>query len=84
MWLNRLKAAIIQKDIELLEKLIDEMPEFKKEKEIRSVGYLLKEAANFVEELKDETAVKMEQIKKNIDFLNSTKNPKPNKLDISS
>ncbi|QOP40328.1 MULTISPECIES: hypothetical protein [Sulfurimonas] len=84
MWLNELKVAIIQKDVAQLEKLLDETPQLEKKEDIESAIYLFKAAIELLETLKSETATSMKQIKKNIDFLNSTKRDSINSLDITS
>lgn len=84
MWLNQLKIAIVQKDTERLNALLDDIPSLKETDEIESAIYLLQEATNLVQQLKEETASSMVQIKKNINFLESTQNQTANKLDITS
>jgi len=84
MWLNQLKVAVVQKDIELLGELLDDIPEFSEPKEIEEILFLLKEATAVMKKRKDETRVAMVQMKKNIDFLESTKVDKISKFDIIS
>jgi len=84
MWLNKLKSAIITKNIKELELLMDELPSFEKKEDIDSGLYLLEEAKNIVSELKNETQLTMIQIKKNIDFMKSTQTQKTAKFDIIS
>ena len=84
MWLNKLKVAVVQRDTELLETLLDDLPQLEDEKDIEEALYLLAEATKIVQELKDETAASMVQMKKNIDFLNSTTANKTAKFDITS
>ena len=87
MWLNKLKVAIIQKDTDALDNLIDTMPKYdarKNLKEMQEVMYLFREALELLYTLKDETSTSMKQIKKNIDFLNVTITDSTNRLDIKS
>jgi len=84
MWLNSLKIAIIEKNPQALKKLLDEMPAFTNIEDLKSAEALLKEAGRFMLELKDETAITMKQLKKNIDFLDATSQKKSNTLDITS
>jgi len=84
MWLNKLKVAVVQRDTELLETLLDDLPQLEDTKDIEEALYLLAEATKIVQELKDETAASMVQMKKNIDFLNSTTANKTAKFDITS
>ncbi len=84
MWLTKLQIAIIEENIENLDKLLDEMPLFDSRKDMESASYLLREAATLLHRLKNETALIMNQLKKNMDFLRSTEIRTPNKLDIKS
>lgn len=84
MWLNQLKIAVVQKDMELLSSLLDDIPTLEDAKDIETALYLLQEAASITQQLKDETATSMTQIKKNIDFLNSATADKTAKFDITS
>jgi len=82
MWLKKLQIAIIEKNTDAIEKLLDTAPEFDNMKDVESAMYLLREAAELVYTLKDETALVIKQLKKNIDFLKSTQPSTVNKLDI--
>jgi len=82
MWLNKLKIAIIEKNVDLLSELADNIPELTDAKDIQEAIFLLREASELVHTLKDKTSNSMKQIKKNIDFLRSTEIPTSKKLDI--
>lgn len=84
MWLNDLKIAIIEKDTQKIEALIDKMPIFEHLEGMQEAQYLLREALILLHTLKDETAKSMQQIKKNLNFLRSTESGVKNKLDIKS
>ena len=84
MWLKKLRIAIIEKDTDTLDKLLDETPDLKGVEEVESAMYLLKEAATLLYKLKDDTASTMKQLKKNMEFLESTEAPKIRKFDIKS
>ena len=84
MWINNLKIAIVEKNTDNIDKLLDSIPEFKDLKEAESVMYLLKEALELLHTLKDETAESMMKIKKNLNFINSTQHTNTNSLDIKS
>lgn len=83
-WINSLKIAIIEKDPDALEKLLDNLPQFTELEDMEAAQSLLKEAGAFMHELKDKTAEGMERLKKHRDFLNSTRAPSSNKLDVKS
>ncbi|WP_373036537.1 hypothetical protein [Sulfurimonas sp.] len=82
MWLKKLQIAVIEKNTDAIESLLDTAPEFDNIKDVESAMYLLREAAELVYTLKDETALTIKQLKKNIDFLKSTQPATKNKLDI--
>ncbi len=84
MWLNSLKIAIIEQDTEKMAQLMDTLPQLEKEEDITSALILISEAKKLVVALRDDTALSMRQMKKNIDFLESTQRPHTAKLDISS
>lgn len=82
MWLNSLKIAIIEKNTDKINELLENLPKLEDKDEIEQAIYLLREASELVHTLKDETAATMKQLKKNMDFLKSTETQKTNKLDI--
>jgi len=84
MWLNNLKIAIIEKNTDKLNELMDNLPQLTKKEEIEQAIYLLREASELVYTLKDETSDSMKQIKKNLQFLRSTEIPTSIRLDIRS
>jgi len=84
MWLNDLKVALVKQDTKRLGELLAEMPEFQKNEDLKSALYLTKEAIKLVEKLKGDTVKSMRQIRKSIDFLESTKREEKTRLDIMS
>jgi len=84
MWLDKLKIAIIEKDVDTLNLLMDDLPHLEKEEDIESAIFLLKEATSVVQTLQDATQASMIQMKKNITFLKATQAPASSKLDITS
>ncbi|WP_373002762.1 hypothetical protein [Sulfurimonas sp.] len=82
MWLTKLKIAIIEKNTDALDALLDDIPELSEAEEVEQAIYLLKEATELLYTLQDETKISMNKIKKNIAFLRSTERQKINKLDI--
>jgi hypothetical protein len=84
IWLTKLKIAIVEKDTSAVDTLLDEIPNFEDLKDVKEAMYLLKEALELLYSLRDETAVSMAQIKKNIEFLQSTRPTNKNTLDVSS
>ncbi len=82
MWLNQLKIAVVEKNIDKINELMDNIPQLEKQEEIENAIYLLKEATNLVQNLKDNTKKSMIQMKKNITFLRATETRRPSKLDI--
>ena len=84
MWLNSLKIAIVEKNTDKIDKLLDELPQLEDNADIEQAIYLLREASELVHTKKDETSASMQQMKKNINFLKSTQVQIKNKLDIKS
>lgn len=82
MWLNKLKIAIVEKNTDALDALLNDIPQLSKAEDIEQAIYLLKEASKLLYTLQDEAKISMGKIKKNIAFLRSTERPKINKLDI--
>ena len=82
MWLTNLKIAIIEKNTNKLNDLLEDIPTFEKLEEIEQAIFLLKEATELVQKLKDETAVSMGKIQKNLSFLNATQRVQKAKFDI--
>ena len=82
MWLTKLKIAIIEKDTDSLNTLLDDIPKLDDKKEIEEAVYLLREATELVLSLQNDTSQAMKQIKKNLQFLRSTDVQSSNKLDI--
>ncbi|EDZ63046.1 hypothetical protein SMGD1_1034 [Sulfurimonas gotlandica GD1] len=82
MWLTSLKIAIIEKNTDSLDMLMNDIPELSDAKDIEQAIYLLREATEMLHTLQDETKISMGKIKKNIAFLRSTERQKINKLDI--
>jgi hypothetical protein len=84
MWLNRFKIALAQKDEDSLEKLLDDIPLFSTKDEANEALYLLKSAIELMHKLQDETSDSMKQVRKNMDFINSTHLNTSKTLDIKS
>jgi hypothetical protein len=84
MWNKALQIAIVEKNVDKIKELLDTPLNFATLEEVREAQYLLAEASELMHELKDDTARTMKQIKKNMDFLQSTQTKTPNKLDIKS
>ena len=72
MWLNSLKIAIIEKNPEKIDELLESMPTFDDVKDMESAAYLLKEASILMLTLKDETAESLKKLRKTRKFLDST------------
>jgi len=82
MWLSKLKIAIIEKNTDALNILMDDIPQLSDADDIQEAIFLLKEATDLVSGLKNKTASSMKQMKKNIQFLKATQAPRTNTLDI--
>ena len=84
MWLKELKIAIIEKDIKKFTKLMNLVPQLTKPDELDEAICLINEAKTIIIDLKQSTKESMNQIKKNIDFLEVMEDIPTNKLDVIS
>ena len=84
MWLNKFKIAIIEKNTEQINTLLEELPTFATEDEMKEAQYLMKEAAVLLLHLKSQTQDTMQRIQKNLSFLKSTQTNDSSSLDIKS
>lgn len=84
MWVEKLKIAVVQKDTNLLDALLDNIPEHLSKEELDSAIVLIEQAREMVQTLQDETAAAMIQIQKNKEFLEATASDKQSRLDIIS
>lgn len=82
MWLGKLKIAVIENDAASLQKLLSDIPQIEDKKEMQEALFFLKEATFQMQKLKDETLISMQQMKKNIAFLQSTDSRSFKNLDI--
>ena len=71
MWLNDFKIAIVEQNIEKLNELMDSIPQLETKEEMTEALYLIKEASELVQNLKNETSNSMGQIRKNLHYLKS-------------
>lgn len=84
MWLTKLKIAIVEQDTDLINKLLDEVPNFSEVEDAQKAMHLLREASILLHTLKDETSQNMKQIKRNTSFIKSTQPQLNSKLNIKS
>ena len=84
MWKDKFKIAVIHKDIENIDKLLKNIPEFENIDEMREVQYLIKEATSLLQNLKTKTATTIKSIENNLSFLQSSESHKISKIDIRS
>ena len=84
MWLNELKIAIIEQNIDKLNELMGTLPELTQQEDIEMALSLISEATILVTGLRDDTYASMIQMQKNINFLKSTQVDAKSKLDITS
>ncbi len=75
MWINKLKIALVEENFELFTALLDEVPQSVDKEMLIEASYLTQEILRRVELKKEETAHIMVQLKKNMDFLDSTHTP---------
>lgn len=83
-WFTRLQIAIVEKNPELIDELMEDIPEFKDINEMKSAASLIQEALRLLHTLRDETGETLVKLQKHKNFLESTRNVSLNKLDITS
>lgn len=74
MWLTNFKKAIILKEFETLNQLINEMPSMDTLVYMEEAAYLLNHAKSLLEEEQSSTLSSLQQLKNTIDFLKATEN----------
>ncbi len=84
MWFREFEIAIIEKDTQKLEELVEAPMQFANVDEMRRAAYLMEEALLLLHELKSQTKQTIMQLKKNIDFLKATQEKTPSQFDIRS
>ncbi len=84
MWIKKFKNALVLKDTDKLNELMESIPEYTVSEDIDSVLCLLKEATFLVQELKDDTESAMLQMQKNMNYLKSTQEKQTSKFDVNS
>lgn len=70
-WINDLKIAIIEEDIEKITSIADSLPKFQDINDAKEALNLIREAIKIVENKKEETLDIMNKIKKTKAFLTS-------------
>ncbi|MFT7860993.1 MAG: hypothetical protein ABXS93_08650 [Sulfurimonas sp.] len=83
MWLDQLTVAVLERNSTEVEKLLENIPALERDEALKAAG-LLQNLSEYLTQQRDETALEMRQLKKNIDFLNATEPEAKPKLDIKS
>lgn len=81
-WLNSLKIAIVEKNIDRIEELMGTMPEFESVDDMKSASALLEESMIIVQGERLDLSKKMIELKKSKKFLQADINQ--NSLNIQS
>lgn len=81
-WLRELRIAVIEKNIEKVDALTFELPHFETLQDKKDALFLLKEALDILQNAKEDTKKVLSQLRKNIDFLNSTRYSKSSSIDV--
>ena len=84
MWHTKLQIAIIEKNPELIDMLVSEMPDFETREEMESAAALIHEALKLLQQLKNETGETLQKLRKHKDFLNADSSSTLQKIDITS
>ena len=84
MWINKFKIAIVQKDTDTMEKLLENVPSFENIDEAKEASYLMQGALELLFGLQDEIIASKKQIKNNIRFLQSSLSDSTGSFSIKS
>jgi outer membrane protein assembly factor BamD (BamD/ComL family) len=84
MWTHKLKIAIATENIAAIARLSNELPSFSSVEQMQEAAYLIQNALTFLNAQKASTATALSQIKKNLDFLQSSNNKPKSTFDIIS
>jgi hypothetical protein len=82
MWLNNVKKAIVLKEFETLERLLEEIPAMDSLAQMEEAAYLLHHAKNLLEAEQTITLSSLQQIKNTIDFLKATENTPTSSINL--
>lgn len=74
MWLSNFKKALILKEFDTLEELIEVMPPFESLSQMEEAAFLLHHAKILLETEQSTTLNTLQQLKNTIDFLKATEN----------
>ncbi|MCX6073483.1 MAG: hypothetical protein NTY39_04110 [Campylobacterales bacterium] len=74
MWLKEFKKALILKDFDTLDSLIDQMPSMESLAQMEEASYLFQNARVLIESEQVATLRAMQQLKNTLDFLKATEN----------
>ena len=84
MWLNKFKIALVQKDTDSIDRLLNDIPVFSNKEEMEQAMYLMREATQLLYRLQDEITVSKKQIKQGMNFLASSLSDKTSGFNIKS
>jgi hypothetical protein len=82
MWLTNFKKAVILKEFEALNQLIDEMPPMESLSQMEEAAYLLHHAKTLLEAEQSAAMGSIQQLKNTIDFLKATENTPVSSLNL--
>ena len=74
IWLSDFKKAVILKEFETLNQLINDMPSMESLAQMEEAAYLLHHAKSLLELEQSATLGSLQQLKNTIDFLKATEN----------
>jgi len=72
MWLDEFKIALVAKDIQKLETLLENIPTLQSQEEIQQALFLLQQATQLIEQLKTKTKKEMDLLQKNRSFFTTS------------
>lgn len=82
MWLSEFKKALILKELDKLDTLTSNMPQFETINEMEEAFYLLNQSLILAESEKSAALIALQQIKTTLEFLKSTETTLPSSLNL--
>ncbi len=82
MWLSEFKKALILKELDKLDTLTSNMPQFETIDEMEEAFYLLNQSLILAESEKSAALIALQQIKTTLEFLKSTEATLPSSLNL--
>jgi len=82
MWIIKFKIALLEKDIDSIDTLLDSVPEFSNREDAEQAMYLIQQGMELVYNLQDDLGKSMRQMKQSINFLGNSMQASGGRINI--